>query len=126
MSALVSTWTMTKITLVMWVNWIVVTVGYYGISLGIGNVGTDIFMSFFLVSLIEIPSNVFVALTMDHLGRKTLYVCSILLTGLGCLIAAFLEEGGAKTALSITGMLKVNVWIVIRDDFQNIFFASYQ
>ncbi len=103
LSALFSTRTMTRITLVMWVNWVVVTIGYYGISLGIGEIGSDIFINFLLVSLIEIPSYVFVLLTMDHLGRKPLYVCSILLTGVGCLVAAFLEDGNAKTSLSIIG-----------------------
>ncbi len=103
LSALFSTRTITTITLVMWLNWIVVTIGYYGISLGIGDIGSDVFINFLLVSLIEIPSYAFVLLTMDHLGRKTLYVCSVLLTGVGCLIAAFLEDGNAKTGLSIIG-----------------------
>ena len=86
-----------------WTNWIVVTIGYYGISLGIGNIGSDIFINFLLVSLIEIPSYVFATLTLDHLGRKTLYVTSIMITGVGCLIAAFLEDGAAKTSLCIAG-----------------------
>ncbi len=107
MSALFSTRSMVKNGLVMWVNWIVVTVGYYGISLGIGSLGSDVFTDFLLVSLIEVPSDLFVLLTMDHLGRKTLYVCSVLLTGVACLIAAFLEVGNAKTALSIAGNEKL-------------------
>ncbi len=49
--ALFSTPMMTKITLVMWVNWIIVTIGYYGISLGIGDIGPDVFINFFLASL---------------------------------------------------------------------------
>ena len=40
---------MTRITIVMWINWIVVTVGYYGISLGIGDIGPDVFINFLLV-----------------------------------------------------------------------------
>ncbi len=49
LKSLFATPTMTKITLIMWVNWIVVTIGYYGISLGIGDVGSDVFINFLLV-----------------------------------------------------------------------------
>ncbi len=48
-SALFATRATTKITLVMWINWIVVTLGYYGISLGIGDIGPDLFINFLLV-----------------------------------------------------------------------------
>lgn len=41
--------TMTKVTLVLWVNWIVVILGYFGISLGIGDVGPNLFVNFMLV-----------------------------------------------------------------------------
>ncbi len=49
-SALFATRATTKITLVMWINWIVVTLGYYGISLGIGDIGPDLFINFLLVN----------------------------------------------------------------------------
>ncbi len=95
---------MVKITLIMWLNWIVVSVGYYGISLGIGDVGPNVFINFLLVSLVEIPSYIFATLTIDHLGRKTLYVFCVMLTGVGCLAAAFLEDDSAiKTTLSLIG-----------------------
>ncbi len=48
-SAIFATPNMTRITIVMWINWIVVTVGYYGISLGIGDIGPDVFINFLLV-----------------------------------------------------------------------------
>jgi len=42
--------TMTKITVVLFYNWIACSIGYYGISLGIGDIGSDVFVSFILVS----------------------------------------------------------------------------
>ncbi len=113
-SALFSTRTMTKITLVLWVNWIVVTMSFYGISLGIGDVGPDIFINFLLISLVEIPSYVFAIFTIDHLGRKTLLVLSMTLTGVGCLSAAFLEDDSAlKTVLSLLGKFGATAAFVI-------------
>ncbi len=56
-SALFATWTVSKITVIMWTNWIVVTIGYYGISLGIGDIGSNVIVNFVLV--LRIHSNVF-------------------------------------------------------------------
>jgi hypothetical protein len=39
-------------TLVLFVNWLVVTMGYYGISMGAGNLHEDIFVSYVLICLI--------------------------------------------------------------------------
>ena len=63
-----------KFTLIMWINWIVVTLGYYGISMGASNLGGDVFVSSILISLIEIPSYIFTILLMDHWGRKPMFV----------------------------------------------------
>ena len=41
--------------------------------------------------------------TMDHSGRKPLFVSSMLLTGVFTLICAFIEEGNLKTLLALIG-----------------------
>jgi len=41
----------TMITLILFVNWIACSLGYYGISLGIGDIGSDVFINFALVSI---------------------------------------------------------------------------
>ena len=63
-----------KITIIMFVNWIVCSLGYYGISLGAANLGGDIFVSNILLALIEIPSYVYCALVSDYWGRKTVFI----------------------------------------------------
>ena len=63
-----------KITLIMFVNWIVVTLGYYGISMGAANLGGDVFVSNILLALIEVPSYIFCILIMDYWGRKPIFV----------------------------------------------------
>ena len=92
-----------KVTLVMFFNWIVVTLGYYGISMSSTNLGGDIFVSFILTALIEIPSYIFCILVMDHWGRKPIFVSSLFLTGFSAIPAAFLDEGTGKTILSLVG-----------------------
>ena len=63
-----------KITIVMFVNWIVCSLGYYGISLGAANLGGDVFLSNILLALIEIPSYIYCALVSDYWGRKTVFI----------------------------------------------------
>ena len=63
-----------KITIVMFINWIVVTLGYYGISMGAANLGGNVFVSNTLLALIEIPSYIFCLLVLDYWGRKPLFV----------------------------------------------------
>ncbi len=48
-SALFANRTVSKITIIMWISWIAISIGYYGISLGIGDIGTDALVNFVLV-----------------------------------------------------------------------------
>ena len=63
-----------KITIVMFINWMVVTLGYYGISMGASNLGGNVFLSNTLLALIEIPSYIFCILVLDYWGRKPVFV----------------------------------------------------
>ena len=92
-----------KVTLVMFFNWIVVSLGYYGISMSSTNLGGNIFFSFIFTALIEIPSYIFCVSIMDHWGRKPIFVFSLFLTGVTTIPAAFLGEGTGKTILSLVG-----------------------
>ena len=64
--------------------------------------GGNIFVSFILLAMIEIPSYVFNILVMDHWGRKPIFVSSLLLTGVACISAGFLDDGAGKTVLALT------------------------
>jgi len=85
-----------KITIVLFVCWPVITLLYYGISFAAEKFhlgGEDPFLGLILVSLIEIPSYLFLIVAQDVAGRKPLFVMCMLLPGISCIIAAFLGEG---------------------------------
>ena len=65
--------------------------------------GGNIFVSFILMALIEIPSFIFAILVMDHWGRKPIFVSSLFLTGIAAIPAAFMDDGAGKTALALVG-----------------------
>jgi len=93
------------ITVVMFVCWPVITLLYYGISYSADKVHLtdDPFLSYILVSLIEIPSYIFLFCAMDVMGRKPLFVLSMLIPGITCIAAAFLPEGILFTILVLLG-----------------------
>ena len=116
-------------SLVLFTNWALVSLGYYGISMSSGSLNDNIFISYFLLSLIggsesgaryvdlcniqlilhhvsclsEIPSYLFCMFTLDHLGRKPLFASSMFVTGIFTLICAGVEEGVLKTLLALIG-----------------------
>ena len=95
-----------SITMIMIINWMVTALCYYGLSLNAVNLaGTDPFLNFALTGFIEIPSYLFVAGTIDRIGRKPLLVFCQLLAGVGCLIAGLIDsnQAAAITALTLIG-----------------------
>jgi len=94
------------ITVVMWLAWPIVTMGYYGITFGMANLSDDLFTNFIVSSVIEIPAYILVLLVMDIIGRKPLFSGSLLFTGIACIICGVLETGSTfRTVLAMTGKL---------------------
>ena len=83
------------ITLALFLCWPVNTLLYYGLSLSADKIHmTDnVYLSFILVVLIEIPSNLVVPLVIDILGRRPIFVLTQLVPGICCIAAAFLQPG---------------------------------
>eukprot|EP00095_Tigriopus_kingsejongensis_P002789 maker-scaffold728_size105512-snap-gene-0.21 protein:Tk02789 transcript:maker-scaffold728_size105512-snap-gene-0.21-mRNA-1 annotation:"hypothetical protein LOTGIDRAFT_108247" len=93
----------TKITLIMFVNWIAATMAFYGLSLNSVNLGGDIYVNFILSAVIEIPSYIFVVLVMDGFGRKTILVFCQVLAGVTCIGAGFAAQDWLVTTLTLAG-----------------------
>ena len=88
-----------KNTMIMFVVWPIVILGYYGITFGMARLSDDLFIDFALSSLIEIPSNVMVLLLMDILGRKPIFSSSLLFTGIACIVVGTLDKNGYYSVL---------------------------
>lgn len=96
-----------KTTIVLFISWPIVTLGYYGITFGMASLSDDLFMDFAMSSLIEIPSYVLVLLLMDIIGRKPIFSGSLLLTGISCIIVGTMDKNGDyanfRRVLAMTG-----------------------
>ncbi|XP_021380062.1 organic cation transporter protein-like [Mizuhopecten yessoensis] len=98
-------------TLVIFINWCMVTMAYYGLSLNSGNLGGNFYLNFFLSGLVEFPAYTLVLLLVDRVGRKRLHCISMIMGGMFCLSTIFpilfLDERyqPLTTALAMLGKL---------------------
>ncbi|XP_076457670.1 organic cation transporter protein-like [Babylonia areolata] len=72
-------------TLIIFVNWVMITMIYYGLSLNVGSIGGDIHLNFFLSALAELLGYVVALVGLDRAGRKAMHCGSMILAGLACL-----------------------------------------
>ena len=93
------------ITLSLFICWPVITLLYYGLSLSADKIhlSDDVFLSYILVALVEIPAYTLVPLVLDVVGRKPLFVASLFVPGVCCVAAAYLAPGTAVFTVLVMG-----------------------
>ena len=68
---------------------LVITLGYYGLSLNVGRIGGNVYINFFSSIVVEIVGYSACLLLMDRIGRKLLLCGSMTLGGVACLLTIF-------------------------------------
>ncbi|XP_076469523.1 organic cation transporter protein-like isoform X2 [Babylonia areolata] len=102
------------VTLIIFFNWAVVTMTYYGISLNVGNLGGSLRVNFFVSSTVELIGYVLGWVLLDRLGRKRSHCCFMLTAGLACLATILTVSFGGQelqwvtTALAMLGKLGIS------------------
>ncbi|KAK3734881.1 hypothetical protein RRG08_038907 [Elysia crispata] len=74
---------------VLFMNWFVSSMVYYGLSLNAGNLFGDIYINFFLMAVVEMVSYLFCLAFLDKAGRKFLQCSSMILGGVACTATLF-------------------------------------
>ncbi|XP_059089310.1 organic cation transporter protein-like [Tigriopus californicus] len=101
--SLFGTFTLVKHTLIIYWTWIVCSMVFYGLSLNAVNLAGNIYLNFGLSAFMEIPSYIASVLFVDRLGRKTLLSISLLLAGISCTCAGFIDVPWLITTLTLLG-----------------------
>nr|KAI8758146.1 organic cation transporter protein-like [Biomphalaria glabrata] len=70
--------------LVIFVNWLVASLVFYGLNLNVGNLSGDLYLNFFLSGLVEVVSYTSCLMFLDKVGRKLLQCCFMLTAGVAC------------------------------------------
>ncbi|XP_060881015.1 organic cation transporter protein [Metopolophium dirhodum] len=84
--------------------WFAASFGYYGISLRTGNLPGNPYFMLFVMAAVEIPSYVFVTLSMDRVGRRFLSSSMMIVGGTALLISAFFPSDPLSQSIS-TGIV---------------------
>merc|ERR1719209_2246304 len=69
-------------------NWVVITLIYYGLSMNASSLAGDVFTNFTLLALAEFPGYLLAYLGMRRLGRRATLAGSLLVGGISCLAAS--------------------------------------
>jgi OCT family organic cation transporter-like MFS transporter 4/5 len=68
---------------------------YFGLSLNVVNLKTNIYISVVVNSLAEMPAYLITALLLRRYGRKPLAIGTMLLSGVSCTVASLIAGEGA-------------------------------
>ena len=89
----------------VFLNWTVITMIYYGLSMNAASLAGDVFVNFALLSLMEIPGYTLSYVGMTYLGRRITLASSLLIGGVSCLLSSLLPPSYATihTVLFLAG-----------------------
>ncbi|XP_069135003.1 organic cation transporter protein-like isoform X1 [Argopecten irradians] len=76
-------------TLIIFFNWCVVSMVYYGLSLNTGNLGGDFYINFLISGLVEFPAYTLCLLLLDRIGRRLLHSSCMIIGGIACIVTLF-------------------------------------
>ncbi|XP_067675030.1 organic cation transporter protein-like isoform X2 [Haliotis asinina] len=94
-------------SLIIFFNWFVVAVVFYGLVHNIGTLVGDIFLNFTIGNVMETASYVFVLLLLDRVGRKLLHCGSMFMGGIACICVIFPVTYGGQEHEWITVTLSM-------------------
>jgi MFS transporter, OCT family, solute carrier family 22 (organic cation transporter), member 4/5 len=86
--------TRVRLVLSVFIN-LLTSVVYYGLSLNVVNLKTNLYVSVVVNSFAEMPAYLITALLLDHLGRKPLAIGTMLLSGVFCTAGSLIPGAGA-------------------------------
>ncbi|KAK4750633.1 hypothetical protein SAY87_004115 [Trapa incisa] len=99
--------TRTRLFLAVVINFLC-SVVYYGISLNVVNIRTNLYLNVLLNAVAEMPAFTITALLIDRFGRKPLAVGTQMFSGLFCLVGALVPLHGAwKVVRMACGVLGI-------------------
>lgn len=90
---------------IMYFTWFSHGLIYYGLSLHAGKFGGDLFLSFFLSGLAEVPSFVICIFAVKYFGRRTLIASQVMAAGVCLLSFIWIGNSDMITLRLIMAML---------------------
>ncbi|XP_055911752.1 solute carrier family 22 member 13-like [Eupeodes corollae] len=98
-----------RITLLLIVIWMAISLVFDGHVRNVGSLGLNIFFTFTVASFTEFPADTMLTLTLDRWGRRWLACGTMILSGIFSLLATTVPIGPYSAALAIAGRFFVNI-----------------
>uniref|UniRef100_A0A8C7AMA4 Solute carrier family 22 member 13 n=2 Tax=Neovison vison TaxID=452646 RepID=A0A8C7AMA4_NEOVI len=94
-----------KVTLILFCVWFVDSLGYFGLSLQVGDFGLDIYLTQLVFGTVEVPARYCSIFMMQRLGRKWSQMLTLVLGGLMCIAIVFVPADlpVVVTVLAVVG-----------------------
>ncbi|KAJ8275138.1 hypothetical protein COCON_G00097630 [Conger conger] len=108
---LVRTPKMRKHTFILMFNWFTSAVVYQGLIMRLGILGGNVYIDFLISGLVEFPAAFLILFTIERVGRRIPFASANIVSGLACLITAFIPESmfWFKTAVACVGRLGITM-----------------
>lgn len=98
-----------RITVLLIVIWMAISLVFDGHVRNVGSLGLDIFFTFTVASFTEFPADTLLTLTLDRFGRRWLACGSMVASGIFSLLATAAPVGVYSASLAIAGRFFVNI-----------------
>ncbi|KAL0593469.1 Solute carrier family 22 member 13 [Plecturocebus cupreus] len=104
-----------KVTLIIFCVWFVDSVGYYGLSLQVGDFGLDIYLTQLIFGAVEVPARYSSIFMMERFGRKWSQLGTLVLGGLMCIVIIFIPADlpVVVTVLAVVGKMATSAAFTI-------------
>ncbi|XP_019866879.2 organic cation transporter protein [Aethina tumida] len=98
-----------KITIILILLWMAISLVFDGHVRNVGTLGLDIFLTFTIASATEFPADTFLTMVLDVWGRRWLACGSMVISGIFSLLATAVPLGIPSATLAILGRFAVNI-----------------
>ncbi|XP_017143860.1 organic cation transporter-like protein [Drosophila miranda] len=96
-------------TLLIFLDWLVTSGVYYGLSWNTNNLGGNVLLNFVISGAVEIPAYIFLLLTLNRWGRRSILCGCLVVAGLSLLLTVVIpqERNGLIVTCAMMGKLAI-------------------
>lgn len=98
-----------KITILLIIIWMAISLVFDGHVRNVGSLGLDFFITFTVAAATEFPADTLLTLTLDRWGRRWLAFGTMVMSGVFSLLSVCVPQGIGSASLAILGRFSVNI-----------------
>lgn len=98
-----------KITILLLIIWMAISLAFDGHVRNVGALGLDVFITFTIGAFTEMPADIMLTYTLDIVGRRWYAFASLVLSGIFSLLPTLFPIGIYSAVLAIIGRFWINI-----------------